>query len=756
MGGWALRVSALVALAGVAPPSVGAQADVGSDAPGPPPAARIARAVRATDGPTIDGRLIESVWETAPAIREFVQHEPVEGAQPSEPTEVRILFDKDALYIGAWLYDREAGGIVLGEARRDVDLRDMDAFVIVLDTYLDRQNAFVFGTTPSGVEYDGQVTKEGEGGLPGLAGNVRPQRGGGGGGGGDINLNWDGSWQVRTSVDSAGWYAEFRIPFSTLRYGRSGAQRWGVNFARRIRRRNEEIFWAPVPRQFSVFRVSQAGILEGLEAPWRRPFWATPYVLSSLARDYTGGRVTDTDAEFGMDVKVGVSPSLTVDLTYNTDFAQVEVDEQQINLTRFSLFFPEKRPFFLENAGTFAVGTPQAAELFFSRRIGIAPDGSLVPIVGGGRLSGRVAGLTLGVLEIQTEGLTAVTGDSVLVAPANYGVVRLLRELPNRSRIGGIFASRLNTDSSADYNLTYGVDGQVGIGDALTLDGYVARTETPGWVGAEHAFALQGSFNTRAWSIGGAYREVAEDFNPEVGFLERPAYRFVSGRILRRIRPRISWFRELRPHVTYREYFDLDGFSETRLIHIDSHFEFANGAFFQLPAINLTREGLKEPFEISDGVVVPPGTYDNVEWGFAYNTNLSAPVSVAGRIDIGGFYTGHRKGGTATVSGRVGDTFLAQVRTTFYDVDLPEGSFQTTLVGLKISYSFSPRLYLQGLLQYNGQADLYTGNLRFGWLNTAGTGLFVVYNERRLTDERWRHLDQAIVVKFTRQLSVGG
>lgn len=750
-----MKVLVMLLFLASAAASLGAQvSSAGQEASSEAPA-RVARAVRVESAPVIDGRLDEPVWQLAPAIRDFVQHEPVEGAAPSEPTEVRILYDGEALYVGAWLYDRQATSLVLGEARRDVDLRDMDAFIVVLDTYLDRQNAFVFGTSPSGVEYDGQVTREGEGGLPGVAGNVRPQRGGGSSSGGDVNLNWDGNWEVATSVDSAGWYAEFRIPFSTLRYPRGGEQRWGLNFARRIRRRNEEIFWSPVPRQFTVFRVSLAGILEGVEAPSRNPIAITPYALTSAARFYGPERETDLSAEFGGDLKFSVTPSLVLDLTYNTDFAQVEVDEQQVNLTRFNLFFPEKRPFFLENAGNFAVGTPQAVELFFSRRIGIGPDGSLVPIRGGARLSGRAGGFTLGALDIQTDAVSAADG-SVAVAPANYGVMRLLRELPNRSRVGAIFASRVNTDSSGDYNFTYGVDGQLGVGQALILDGYLARTETPGRLGGEHAFALQSSYNTRAWNVAVSYREVAEDFNPEVGFLDRPAYRFVSLRVMRRVRPAASWIRELRPHVTYREYFDLDGFSETRLVHIDSHFEFPNGAFFQLPAINFTREGLKAPFEISPGVVVPPGTYDNVEWGFAYNTNLSAPVSVSGRIDIGGFYTGHRKGGTATLTGRVGDRFLTQFRTTFYDVDLPEGSFQTAVIGAKISYAFTPRIYLQSLLQYNHQSDQYSGNIRFGWLSAAGTGLFVVYNERRSTANRWRHLDQAVVVKFTRQLVIGG
>ncbi len=716
----------------------------GSLIPEREPTTPVAQGVRVERPPRLDGRLDEAVWELATPIARFVQREPFEGRSVSEVTEVRILHDDQALYIGAWLFDRDPSAIVLGEARRDVDLQDMDAFLVVLDTYLDHQNGFVFGTTPAGIEFDGQVTKEGEGGFTG----TRQQAGSGGG----LNLNWDGSWDVAASVDDRGWYAEFRIPFTTLRYPNGGLQRWGMNLARFIRRRNEQAYWAPVPRQYDLYRISLAGTVEGIEAPSRRTVSITPYALSTAHRDFLNETETDLSAEIGGDAKIGLTPSMTLDLTYNTDFAQVEVDEQQINLTRFRLFFPEKRPFFLENAGTFSVGTPQAVELFFSRRIGIDTEGDVaqeVPIVGGGRLSGRAGGFTLGLLNIQTGSV----GDSI--AETNYGAARVVRELPNRSRVGALFASRLNTDSTADYNLTVAVDGRLGLGDAVTFDGYVAQTATPGVTGSEYAYGISGSYTTRTWFVGGTFREVADGFNPEAGFLDRSAYRFASARILRHIRtPGITWFRELRPHISYREFFELDGFTETRIVHVDSHFEFANGAFFQLPAVNFTREGLKEPFEIADGVVVEPGTYDNIEWGFAFNTNLSAPIAYRGRIEIGGIYSGHRKGLSGTFSTRVGSRFIADLRHSFDDVDLPEGSFETVLLGLRLSYAFTARIYLQSLVQYNNQTDEFSGNVRFGWLSTAGTGLFVVFNEVDRTERPRGPADRAVVVKLTRQFNL--
>lgn len=704
------------------------------------PAAPVARAVRISSPPVIDGRLDDGAWQGIAPATGFVQHEPFEGRPATERTEVRIAYDDQALYVGAWLFDRSPGEIVVGEVRRDVNLANLDAFIMVLDTYRDRQNAFVFGTSPAGVEYDGQVTREGEGGSG--QGTTR-QTGGSGGG---LNLNWDGSWTVRTSRDSAGWYAEFRIPFATLRYRRGEGQRWGLNFTRHLQRVNERSTWTPLPREFSVFRISAFGALEGLDPPAGRVATATPYLLGSARRDYARSD-TDTGLDLGGDLKLGLSSSMTLDLTANTDFAQVEVDEQQLNLTRFNLFFPEKRPFFLENAGTFSVGTAQSTELFFSRRIGIGPDRREVPLLGGGRLSGNIGGLTIGVLDIQA-------GSRAGVPANNFAAVRVVQALPSRSRIGAIAVSRVNTDSTADYNLTFGVDGRVGIGRYLLLDGYGARTETPGRTGPQHAYHVGGTYSGRNWQVSASWREVARDFNPEVGFLSRSNTRFASVRVQTFIRlSESSALKELRPHISYRENLGFDGLSETRLIHFDSHFDFKNGAFFQLPAFNLTREGLRVPFEIAPGVVIPAGTYDNAEWGFEYYTSQNAPVALSGRIDIGGFYSGRRMGTASTLRVRTGKT-AASLAVSWYDIRLPEGDFTAALVGLKLAYSFTPGIYLQSLAQYSNQSRTVQANLRFGWLSRAGTGLFLVYNDIERTGTGSGPEHRAFLVKFTRMLDL--
>ena len=714
-------------------------------------------ATRVTGPIRVDGQLDEPAWREAQVLDGFVQSEPSEGVPVSERTEVRILFDRDALYVGAWLYDREPGSIVVGETRRDAGVSDADAVSIIIDTFLDRQNGFVFATTPAGIEYDGQVTREGQGGS---GGQQRQQRGSGGG----FNLNWDGSWDVATTRNGEGWYAEFRIPFSTLRYGKGGAQKWGINIARNIRRQNEEAFWAPMPRQFDLHRVSLAGELTGIEAPTQRLLTVTPYALGSARKDYVAGSATTSNAEFGADAKVGLTQGLTLDLTVNTDFAQVEVDDEQLNLTRFPLFFPEKRPFFLENAGTFAVGTPQSVEMFFSRRIGIQ-SGAAVPIQGGGRVTGKMGNYTVGLLTLQADELIVpdTAGALVLIAPpTNFAVGRLLRDFGNRTRLGAMVVNRVNTDYGGEYNRTYALDGRLGIGQPLTFDGYAARSDEPSVTGGDYAWGLGAAYTSRDWSINSSMREVGAAFNPGAGFLPRKSYRYQAARIQRNIRfPAVSWFRELRPHLQYNEFIGLDGLSESRLIHMDSHFEFANGAFFQLPAFNLTRESLRTPFTIARGVVVAPGTYDNAEWGFAYNTNLSAPVSLQGRIDIGGFYSGRRAGTGSTLNVRVGRTFASALRVDYYDVSLAEGSFTTMLWRLRTAYSFSPRVYLQTLFQYNRQTDTFSSNIRFGWLNTAGTGLFVVLNnlENTGTFDRTQlpegPLERAVLVKFTRQVNLG-
>ena len=685
--------------------------------------------------PAMDGRVVDDpVWTAIAPVTGFTQTTPDEGQPSSERTEVRIAYSADTLYFGIICYDGDPSTIIVSDSRRDSPLTETDSFQIILDTYLDQQNGFVFGTNPSGLEYDGQVTNEGQG-SDGFVGGGRGGGGGRqqGGAGRGFNLNWDGSWEVRTEVSEIGWSAEFAIPFRTLRYPNGESQTWGLNFQRNIRRRNETAFWAALPRQFSIYRLSLAGQLQGLVLPPQKNLKIMPYVLGdAISNEFEDGDVVLGDA--GVDLKYSLTPSLTLDATYNTDFAQVEVDDQQINLDRFNLFFPEKRPFFLENAGLFGVGNTGSAELFFSRRIGIGPSGEVVPIVGGGRLSGQVGGnVNVGLLNMQTESVDGV-------APSNnFTVARVRKDLANRSNIGGIFVNRQASGDQAgedDYNRTYGFDGRLGIGQNTTVTSFVARTQTPGLSGREHAYSLGFTYNSEEWEIRNAYTEIGDNFNPEVGFLTRSGFRSVSGRVQRvfRLGPDAPFnVLELRPHVNYDVFWDLEGFQETQFIHIDNHTEFRNGATVQT-GMNLTTEGVTEPFEISPGVIVPAGTYDHSEAIIILFSDQGAPLSARLTVLAGGFFGGERASIAPSVRLRVGEAFNTELSVSHNDVTLPGGSFITDLIISRTSYSFTPRMFVQSLIQYNDQADLWSANLRFGLLGDANTGLFLVYNDTRGLD----------------------
>jgi hypothetical protein len=738
----------------LAPAVLAAQSPSQSGASATAAGARSVSATSITQAPAIDGRLSDAAWTNARPLSGFIQRELREGDPVTERTEVRILSDGVALYVGAWLFDREPSAIVPGEKVRDVTLDNSDAFALILDTYLDRQNGFVFATTPAGVEYDGQVVKEGEGGGITVAGQNRQMSGSMGG----FNLNWDGSWTVATSRDSLGWYAEFRIPYSTLRYGSGKEQTWGVNFSRRIRRKNEEAYWSFIPRQFSLYRLSRAGTVQLAQLPVPRLATVTPYVLSSTSTDYTVPVALQSrrDAgEWGVDAKYGVTPSLALDLTYNTDFAQVEVDEQRTNLTRFPLFFPEKRPFFLENAGTFSSGTPQAVDLFFTRRIGIDTLGRPVPILGGGRLSGRVGQLTVGALQIMTDEIAGVQ-------PLNsYSVARVTREVGSRSRFGFLGVQRIAVDSASNRNGTYGADARIGAGEAWTFDFWGAKTATPRLDGDAFGYSGRANYATAKWNSTLRTIRVGPTFNPEVGFLNRTGgYQFYELSTMRMVRDsRAKWLKQWNPHGSFRGHYRINGGEYTSgQFHIDlTEVEFAKGGRFG-PEFNYFHEFLAAPFAISPGVVLPAGPYNYAVIGLDAASNPSAPLSISMRGDFGPFYNGTRNGGNATITFREGASLSTSLLVDYNDVKLDQGSFERTLVGARVAYFFTPRIFVQSLTQYSNQAQIWTANARFGWLSTAGTGLFIVFNDAEQANgffDWTSKQNRSLTIKYARQFGTG-
>lgn len=678
-----------------------------------------AQATALEQAPVIDGEVLtDPAWQYAVPTSGFTQVRPVAGAPASQRTEVWIGYTTDTLYIGVMAYDDNPEQIIVTDSRRDSDLVDTDSFQVVIDGLLDRQNGFVFGTNPAGIEYDAQVINEG--------GNA----GSGGFGGNGFNLNWDTTWEVEARISELGWSAEMAIPFTALRFRSGDNQTWGFNFQRNIRRNNEESYWAPLGQNFTLTRISEAGYIQGIEVPDQRNLQLTPYVLGVAERG--GDRVPGTHMreEFGVDAKWGVTSSLTLDLTYNTDFAQVEVDDIQVNLDRFSLFFPEKRPFFLENAGQFAVGNPREAELFFSRRIGIT-GGAQIPIEGGGRLTGKITGNTnIGLLRMRTEGVDGV-------APQNdFSVVRVNQELGNRSTLGVMYVERdgdgsVNNDPSSDINRTYAIDGRWGIGDYQLVTGWASRTDTPGIDGDDTAGGVRWAYNDARWALNAGYSEVGDNFNPEVGFLSRRGFRKYEAGWRYHFRPN-DWgsLLELRPHMSYRGYWDFDDFQETGYLHVDNHWEFQSGMEIHT-GVNFTQEGVKEPFEIVRGVTVPVGEYEHTESQLVYWSNQSSPFSVNIQTRIGGFFGGDRVNVDTTLRYRVGEKFTSEFSWNHSDIDLPVpgGEFNVDLARLRTTYSFTPRMSLQALVQYNKRDDVISTNLRFAWLQSANAGLFLVYNE---------------------------
>ena len=732
-----------------------------------PPSISAAHLEAGAAPPTIDGSVTDEAWTSVQPFDSFTQQDPVDGAPATERTEVRVLFDAAHVYIGIICFDHEPDKILVSQARRDSPLTDVDSVIVVLDTYNDRQNAFVFGTNALGIEYDGQVSGEG------LSGGGSSQGQGTGqlstsnqrGAISAFNPNWDGNWRVKSQITERGWETEMAIPLKTLRYPPGTQRTWGFNVMRNIRRKNEQAYLSAVPRGFDIYRVSLAAKLTGIDLPARRDLKLTPYVLASANKDYTAATHSlDRKADVGVDLKWGVTPSMTADFTVNTDFAQVEADEEQVNLTRFDLFFPEKRPFFLENASTFQFGAPQQIDLFFSRRIGLSGAGSTgtpIRILGGARLSGKVGAYDVGVLDMQTEETIDKRTGSLIAPGNNFGVVRVQREI-GRSTFGGIFVNRQGTGSAAgrdNFNRSYGVDANVQVSTNAKLFAFLARTDSAGATGSDYSGRVFYSFANNLWQAASGFSHVGERFNPEVGFLPRAGYRRGEYRVFFTPQPkRWPWIRRFSPHTNGEWFYGLDGELQTSRMHMH-YFEIQprqGGRFGSF--VDRMQDRPLTPFTVfnADGkrVVIPPGLYTWYQPGVEYVGDPSARFFATSRVKFGGFYDGDYKSLELLANYRGGARFIGSVGWTRQNVDLAYGRFHTDLVPVKLSYSFTTLASLQALLQYNNQTSLVSSNIRLALLDRGGTGFFVVYNDRRDTSSLDPHeiLGRSFIVKYTRLL----
>jgi len=682
----------------------------------------ITSAVKASSDPVMDGDVLnDPAWANVPEVTTFIQKTPDEGQSVSEKTAVKVMYTEKTFYVSVVCYDTNPGEIVISDTRRDSPLNNSDSFSFIIDTFKDFQTGYLFGTNPAGIEYDAQITGGGEGGSMMRRFSM--------GTGGGFNINWDAVWEVKSQKGDFGWSAEFAIPFKTLRYATNKDQSWGINFERVIARKKEEAHWSPISRQHTMNRLVSAGTLTHMNVPTSRNIKILPYVLGQNNVNKSETTSKSSDGNFGLDAKLSIGSSMSLDLTYNTDFAQVEADEQQINLDRFSLFFPEKRAFFLENAGLFSVGSGGGffgpdIEMFFSRRIGVGPGGAPVPILGGGRLTGTAGGMKIGMLSMRTEAVKDITEAN------QYSVFRLKKELPNRTHIGAMYTALDHMGTDGYVNNAYAFDAQIGIGELSKIVVFAGLTETPEMdKDNAYAYRMEIARDTKQISTNSSYTEVGASFNPEMGYLKRENYRKWSGRIFTRFRPENKFgLLEIRPHVNYDGYWKLDGFQESGRWHIDNHWEFRSG--FEIhTGTNLVKEGVIEVFEISDSVFVSAGTYDDQEIQIMIMTNQAKPISFSSMNRIGGFFGGDRINMTPTVRLRYKDRFTSEFSFNFNKVNLPGGNFTTNLLRARLTYSFTPKMYIQSLLQYNNQSDQWSMNWRFIWQRSAGTGLYLVYNQ---------------------------
>ena len=681
-------------------------------------------AVRVEGEIVIDGDLDELQWSQAQPATDFIQNDPNMGEPSTERTEVRILYDEEYLYLGVYCFD-SAGkeGLVLTDVTRDPAAGESDHFSVILDTFDDNRNGFIFGTNPGGAKRDGQVRGDGS----------------------DTNFDWDTDWNVKTKITESGWQIEMAIPFRTLRFREREHQMWGVNFSRRIRRKNEFTLWTEVPRPHVLSNVSFAGTLEGFEHIRQgRNLYFKPYLSAPVVRK--PGDDVDFVPEVGLDVKYGLTPGITLDLTANTDFAQVEADEQQINLTRFSLFFPEKRDFFLENSGIFQFGKSQrrfgrssALDLipFFSRRLGIS-RGQLVPILGGARLSGRAGDYTLGILSMQTDKFEDTPS-------TNFTVVRLRRDLLRNSDFGGIFVNKQERDGR--YNRTYGVDANLRFFDYLDVVPFALKTESPDKPGDDWAANISVRWRDQFWDILAEHLNIGENFNPEVGFVHRTGIRKTRGRFSLKPRPeRVAWIRQLEPAVEANYIENQGGTLETRTLETslsigledNSRLSFGHKASF---------ERLDEPFRIRPEKEIPVGDYQFEEFSVSFSSDRSRVLSGSAAVQTGSFYDGDRGSYSLGVRFQPNYHFIADVSWDHDEISLPSGDFTTNLVNTRLLYAFNTRTFLNALIQYNSTVREIESNIRFNFIHRPLSEVFLVYNEVRATTGDVK--ERALIAKVT-------
>ena len=721
------------------------------------------RAVRPEGAIELDGVLEEAVYQAVPAITGFIQLVPDAGSPATERTEAWILFDDENVYVSARVWDSAPESQwVANEMRRDTNqLRQNDTFAVLFDTFYDRRNGFLFYTNPLGARADQQLTNEG-----------------------NPNADWNPVWDVRAGRFDGGWTLEMEIPFKTLRYRSEPPHVWGIQLRRSIRRKNEWVYLTRLPISMGggtgargMFRISAAASLVGLEPPpASRAIEVKPYAIASLVTDRTASPavVDEGSGDAGIDIKYGITQNLTADLTYNTDFAQVEVDERQVNLTRFPLFFPEKREFFLEGQGIFAfargnitrasqgtnplggifadVNVPQ---LFYSRKIGLE-EGRVVPIVGGARVTGKVGAFDVGALNIHTGDETVSASD-----PTNFTVLRLRRDILRRSSVGAMFTNRSVSRLANGSSQAYGIDGTFSFFENVSLLTYLAQTRVPGPEHRGEDTSYQGKFEYAGDRYGLQLDHVVveDNFLPEVGFLRRDNFRRTL--VTARFSPRPQSLESVRQFsldatVDYIATAD-ENQLETRqnILVFQTEFETSDLLTFTFTD---NYERLVAPFTPpGTDFAIPVGGYRFADAQVAFVIGQQRRINGQVAIKRGRYFDGDLTTLELT-QGRIGVLPQMSVEPTvsFNWIETPYGEFQTNLALARVNYAFNPRMFFSGLLEYSSASDSFASNLRLRWEYSPGSELFVVYTDYRdvtgglRPDRGWNLRSRGLVIKVNR------
>jgi hypothetical protein len=682
------------------------------------------RAVRVSEPIHIDGDLKKAIWEKASPITNFTQREPSEGGQPTEQTKVAVLYDTHNIYFGVWCYDSDAKRISAKEMSRDFDWGSDDDIEIMISPFNDNRNGYLFITNPNGAMADVWL----------------------GGDGGRFNTDWNGVWDVRVTRDEKGWYAEFAIPFSTLKFKNDNVQTWSLNFERNIRRKNEQIRWQGWSRQFSISNIAQSGKLEGLNnIKQKERVEILPYITAGA--EWQSGNATSA-FKVGGEINYDISPTMKLNFTLNTDFAQVESDRREVNLSRFSIYYPEKRQFFLEGKSYFDMNV-SSARLFYSRRIGISGE-SIIPLIGGGRLFGKIGKTSIGIMTLQTSAQGAVDG-------ANSSVIRVKQDIFEESSIGFISTQKF---SNGQYNATYGTDFtystsklfgnknlMTGFSGALTYDNPGRESANNKDNATYHIFLF---YPNDIWSFNAGMNTIQENFRPALGFVNRSNFKRIYSKL--EFKPRFKNMPDFIRSFSFKlydfEYFinDKTGLAETLSLEFRPlGINFSSGDYIGLN-YELHQDNPHEDFRMIDGVIIPKGQYNDSNFSAEFHSFDGRVLNTGIEFETGTFYTGTRSNIDMYLNLSINRHLSIGADWSHNNLDMPQGRFKVNDFGGRVNYAFNPKLNSSVFAQWNNEHEEVIVNYRINWIPKIGSFFYFVVNQNIDTTDKTIKLTRTTIL----------